>query len=74
MVPIQIYLPVLSVCICWLQSSYCQLAQLAIQIYILIVLPLLIFFYAQGKQWMDRASRFRSSALKVGMKRPGIHQ
>lgn len=30
-------------------------------------------FLIQGKQWMDRASRFRSSALRVGMKRPGIH-
>ncbi|AQK93974.1 hypothetical protein Zm00014a_019661 [Zea mays] len=27
----------------------------------------------KGKQWMDRASRFRSSALKVGMKRPGYN-
>ncbi|KAL5652572.1 hypothetical protein ACJX0J_038030, partial [Zea mays] len=25
---------------------------------------------AMGKQWMDRSSRFRSSALKLGMKRP----
>ncbi|XP_066368274.1 uncharacterized protein [Miscanthus floridulus] len=27
----------------------------------------------KGKQWMDRASRFRSSALRVGMKRPGYN-
>ncbi|RLN28555.1 hypothetical protein C2845_PM05G20430 [Panicum miliaceum] len=27
----------------------------------------------KGRQWMDRASRFRSSALKVGMKRPGYN-
>ncbi|TKW27931.1 hypothetical protein SEVIR_3G290100v4 [Setaria viridis] len=27
----------------------------------------------KGRQWMDRASKYRSSALKVGMKRPGYN-
>ncbi|CAN6342421.1 unnamed protein product, partial [Urochloa humidicola] len=27
----------------------------------------------KGRQWMDRASKYRSSALRVGMKRPGYN-